>query len=148
MDPEARAPRRPQPASEAYGGWGFPTNLPSRRTLTEYLQRQEAREQDQQEQWSLFEAEMAQLQAEAKEEEGEQGEGQEDGQQQQQQQAEQQQQRQPHREQQEQQQAEQRRPILLEVLQQSRTFQSPDCAGGEGGEWLPAAGAVLPAALL
>ena len=139
MDPEARAPRRPQPASEAYGDWGFPTNLPSRRTLTEYLQRQEAREQDQQEQWSLFEAEMAQLQAEAKEEEGEQGEGQEDGQQQQQQ-AEQQQQRQPHRDpppqpqQQEQQQAEQRRPILLEVLQQSRTFQSPDCAGGEGGE--------------
>lgn len=72
--------------SNGASGWGFPTNLPPRQRLVEYLEQQQRAQQ---------EAHAAVPQRRAMED----GQG---GQ----------------------------RALLLELLQQSRTFQSPDCAGG------------------
>ena len=76
--------------SNGAAGWGFPTNLPPRQRLVEYLEQQQRAQQ---------EAYAAAPQRRAMED----GQGTQQAQQ---------------------------RPLLLELLQQSRTFQSPDCAGG------------------
>ncbi len=75
VDPDAPDARKAGSAAPS-NGWGFPTNLPPRQRLVEYLEQQQRAQHDAQQ------AQQAQ-----------------------------------------------QRPLLLELLQQSRTFQSPDCAG-------------------
>ena len=114
VNPDAISAEEAAPAGDGKS-WGFPTNLPPRHRLVEYLQQQQAAAAAEQQaaQWLARQHGMPDAAADAEAAA-------------QQQQAAAAQPGWPA-------QAPPQRPLLLELLQQSRTFQSPHCAGGWGG---------------